>query len=342
MASTNKRSWKLQDFVAHEANVNCLSLGHKSGRVMVTGGDDRKVNLWAIGKSSCFMSLSGHTTPIECVQFNHHEEQVCAGSRSGALKVWDLEAAKLLRTLSGHKYAIKSIDFHPYSDYLASGSADSSIKMWDSRKKGCILTYDEHKSTVNSLKFSPDGNWIASGGDDSSVRIWDLRIGRVLKEFHDHRAPVTSVQFHPHEFLLASGSKDRSVQIFDLENFNMVSSELDAGSVRCLWFHPDGECLFSGVRDYLKVLTWEPSRVQDTLFVNWGRISDLSSAHNQLFRFECYPFSAFTCYQEISMKLSKVFMLNNPEVNSEILDIRRYRNIHRYGVDKLFHLMNPL
>ncbi|XP_044750458.1 katanin p80 WD40 repeat-containing subunit B1 isoform X2 [Coccinella septempunctata] len=282
MASTNKRSWKLQDFTAHDSNVNCVSLGHKSGRVLVTGGDDKKVNLWAVGKSTCFMSLSGHTTPVECVQFNHLEEQVCAGSTAGTLKVWDLEAAKLLRTMTGHKYAIKTIDFHPYSDYLASGSADSTIKMWDSRKKGCILTYDEHKATVNSLKFSPDGNWIASGGDDASVKIWDLRVGRVIKEFDEHAAPVTCVQYHPNEFLLASGGKDRSVQIYDLENFTVVSSESDAGSVRCLCFHPDGECLFAGQSDYMKVLGWEPTRVHDTLFVDWGRVSDLSSAQNQL------------------------------------------------------------
>ena len=41
--------------MAHGANVNCLALGHKTGRVMVTGGDDRKVNLWTIGKPNCVM-----------------------------------------------------------------------------------------------------------------------------------------------------------------------------------------------------------------------------------------------------------------------------------------------
>ena len=41
-----------------------------------------------------FQSLSGHTTPVECVRFNSHEELVAAGSQSGSLKIWDLEAAK--------------------------------------------------------------------------------------------------------------------------------------------------------------------------------------------------------------------------------------------------------
>ena len=54
-----KRAWKLQEFVAHGADVTCLALGHKSGRVLVTGGEDKKVNLWAVGKPNCIMSLSG-------------------------------------------------------------------------------------------------------------------------------------------------------------------------------------------------------------------------------------------------------------------------------------------
>jgi len=32
-------------------------LGHKSGRVLVTGGDDKKVNLWAVGKQNCIMVI---------------------------------------------------------------------------------------------------------------------------------------------------------------------------------------------------------------------------------------------------------------------------------------------
>ena len=44
-----------EEFVAHSSNVNCLALGPTSGRVMVTGGEDRKVNMWAIGKPNVIM-----------------------------------------------------------------------------------------------------------------------------------------------------------------------------------------------------------------------------------------------------------------------------------------------
>ena len=50
----------VEEFVAHGSNVNCLALGHKSGRVMVTGGEDKKVNMWAVGKPNCIMVSGRH------------------------------------------------------------------------------------------------------------------------------------------------------------------------------------------------------------------------------------------------------------------------------------------
>lgn len=42
-----------EDFSAHAGNVNCVKLGQKSAGVVVTGGDDKKVNVWTIGKTQC-------------------------------------------------------------------------------------------------------------------------------------------------------------------------------------------------------------------------------------------------------------------------------------------------
>lgn len=259
-------------------------MGHKSGRVLVTGGDDKKVNLWAVGKQNCIMSLSGHTTPIECVRFGQTEDLVCAGSQTGALKIWDLEHAKLARTLTGHKSGIRCMDFHPYGELLASGSLDTAIKLWDIRRKGCIFTYKGHNRTVNSLKFSPDGQWIASAGEEGMVKLWDLKAGRQLREFSEHRGPATTVEFHPHEFLLASGSADRTVHFWDLESFQLVSSteQSHSSTIRCLYFSQGGECLFAGSHDVLKVYGWEPARTLDTIPTGWGKVQDIAVAQNQL------------------------------------------------------------
>ncbi|XP_038662942.1 katanin p80 WD40 repeat-containing subunit B1 isoform X2 [Scyliorhinus canicula] len=282
-AGPTKITWKLQEFVAHSGNVTCLMLGKNSGRLLATGGEDCRVNLWSVSKPNCIMSLTGHSTPVECIQFKDSEELVVAGSQSGSLRIWDLEAAKILRTLSGHKSNICSLDFHPFGEFVASGSMDTNVKLWDIRRKGCVMTYKGHTNAVRCLRFSPDGRWIAAAGDDSTVKLWDLSAAKILTEFTDHTGPVNTVEFHPNEYLLASGSSDRTIKFWDLEKFKMVScTEVESTPVRCILFNPDGSCLYSGSQDSLHVYGWEPPRCFDVLPVNWGRAADLAICSNQL------------------------------------------------------------
>ncbi|KAM6118183.1 katanin p80 WD40 repeat-containing subunit B1 [Pterocles gutturalis] len=282
-AVTTKTAWKLQDITAHSSNVSSLVLGKTSGRLLATGGDDCRVNIWAVNKPNCIMSLTGHTTPVESLQINTNEELIVAGSQSGSIRVWDLEAAKILRTLLGHKANICSLDFHPFGSFVASGSLDTNIKLWDVRRKGCVFRYKGHTEAVRCLRFSPDGKWLASAADDHTVKLWDLAAGKIMCEFTGHTGPVNVVEFHPNEYLLASGSSDRTVRFWDLEKFQVVSCiEEEATPVRCVLFNPDGCCLYSGFQDSLRVYGWEPERCFDVVLVNWGKVADLSICNNQL------------------------------------------------------------
>ncbi|KAM8946224.1 katanin p80 WD40 repeat-containing subunit B1 [Pelodytes ibericus] len=281
--AATKTAWKLQEIVAHSSNVSTLVLGKGSGRLVATGGEDCRVNLWSVNKPNCVMSLTGHTSPVESLRFNTSEELIVAGSQSGSLRVWDLEAAKILRTLMGHKANVCSLDFHPYGEFVASGSMDTNIKLWDVRRKGCVFRYKGHTEAIRCLRFSPDGKWLASAADDHSVKLWDLTAGKEMAKFTEHTGPVTVIEFHPNEYLLASGSTDRSVRFWDLEKFQLVGcTEGETIPVRAILFSSDGGCLFCGGRDSLRVYGWEPERCFDTVPVAWGKVSDLAVCNNQL------------------------------------------------------------
>ncbi|KAM5566327.1 katanin p80 WD40 repeat-containing subunit B1 [Rosa sericea] len=280
---TTKRAYKLQEFVAHTSAVNCLKIGRKTSRVLVTGGEDHKVNLWAIGKPNALLSLSGHTSGIDSVSFDSSEVLVAAGAASGTIKLWDLEEAKIVRTLTGHRSNCISVDFHPFGEFFASGSLDTNLKIWDIRKKGCIHTYKGHTRGVNAIRFTPDGRWVVSGGEDNTVKLWDLTAGKLLHDFKCHEGQIQCIDFHPHEFLLATGSADRTVKFWDLETFELIGSAgPETTGVRSLTFSPDGRALLCGLHESLKVFSWEPIRCHDAVDVGWSRLSDLNVHEGKL------------------------------------------------------------
>ena len=249
---------------------------------MVTGGEDKRVNLFAVGKPSAILSMAGHQSAVECVTFDSNEEVVVAGAAGGTLKLWDLEQAKAVRTLVGHRSNCQSVDFHPFGEFFASGSLDTNLKVWDVRRKGCIHTYKGHDRGVGVCKFSPDGKWVVSGGQDGRTRLWDLAAGRCLKEFAPHDGAVTSVEFHPNELLLATGSADRVVKLWDLETFEQVDECVEATGIKALRFAPDGSALLTGTGEFLKTWRWEPAQCHDAVDVSWKNLKDLSVHNNKL------------------------------------------------------------
>ncbi|XP_021294026.1 katanin p80 WD40 repeat-containing subunit B1 homolog isoform X2 [Herrania umbratica] len=271
-----KRGYKLQEFVAHTANVNCLSMGKKTRRLLITGGDDHKVNVWAIGKPTSLMSLCGHTSPVESLAFDSAEVLVLAGASTGVIKLWDLEETKMVRGLTGHRSNCTAVEFHPFGEFFASGSMDTNLKIWDIRKKGCIHTYKGHTRGISTIRFTPDGRWVVSGGFDNVVKVWDLTAGKLLHDFKFHEGHIRSIDFHPLEFLLATGSADRTVKFWDLETFELIgSSRPEATGVRSITFHPDGRTLFCGLDDGLKVYSWEPVVCHDSVDMGWSTLGDL-------------------------------------------------------------------
>ncbi|KAJ3150390.1 Katanin p80 WD40 repeat-containing subunit B1 [Geranomyces variabilis] len=274
--NNDSRASKIHDFVAHDAAATCLKIGGKSARVMVTGGEDRKVNLWAVGKTTPILSLAGHASTIECVTLDWPEEIVVAGSASGTLKLWDLEQAKVIRTLAGHKQNARCVEFHPFGEFFASGSQDSSVKIWDVRRKGCIQTYEGHAGGVTDLRITPDGRWIATGGNDSQVKIWDMTAGKLLHTYKDHGAPITSLAFNPSEFMMVTAAQDNTLRFYDLQSFECISATPAAtGRPQVLQFDPEGQELYVGYTDSLQIWTWEPAECHDVISVNWPNITDM-------------------------------------------------------------------
>ncbi|XP_043067265.1 katanin p80 WD40 repeat-containing subunit B1 [Drosophila bipectinata] len=285
MALPRNLTSKIYDIKAHDGRVTSLDLG-ETGRVLVTGGEDRNVNLWAIGQNECFMSLTGHNRSIDCVRFAYKDNFVYSADDIGIIRRWDLNAQKIYSTLNGHMKSVRTLDFNPSGEYVVSGSNDTTVRLWDvQNENNCIKVCRGHISHVNSVKFSPDGLWIASAGLEGSIIIWDIRKSKQIMEFlaEPPARAITCIQFHPFEFLLAAGRVDGTVSIYDLEHQQLVSQTLQFGDcIKCITFSEDGECLFVGSASGISVIGWEPDRELDHIKSIWTSLGDMKVVNNKL------------------------------------------------------------
>lgn len=52
---SHRRLCASEEFEAHARPVSCLALGKSTGRLLATGGEDCRVNLWSLNKANCIM-----------------------------------------------------------------------------------------------------------------------------------------------------------------------------------------------------------------------------------------------------------------------------------------------
>eukprot|EP00948_MAST-09A_sp_MAST-9A-sp1_P000551 g551.t1 len=270
-----------REFVAHTKFVSCLHIGRRSKRVLVTGGEDNRVNIWRIGKPGNILSLQALQSSVRSVKFDQNEQNVAAGSSGGSIKLLNLSAGgKVARAFTGHRSECLSVDFGPFGKYLASASQDTNVKIWDIRRKDCIETYRGHSGRVTKVIFSPDGRWLASGSDDGTAKIWDLKAGKLLHNFHTHRGAITAMNFHPTDFIFLTAAKDRKLKLWDLEDFSIIASSGAISSAPMIGaFSTEGERYLTAAADSLRVWQVDPLSSLGSTDVAWhshnGKLGDM-------------------------------------------------------------------
>mmetsp|Transcript_13082 Transcript_13082/g.19727 ORF Transcript_13082/g.19727 Transcript_13082/m.19727 type:complete len:819 (-) Transcript_13082:122-2578(-) len=271
--------FKLNEYVAHSTQVNCLTFGPLSAQVLATGGEDFKVNIWRVDSAANIWCLKQNKSPVECLCFDAEEQYICSGAMNGSLKVFDLNEGKLARNLRGHQVNITSIHYHPYGEFIVSGSYDNTMKVWDVRNKTCVQTYSGHDREITCTRFSPDGRWVASSAKDGQLMLWDLIAGKLVNTIKVPNAHLTAFEFNPEEFLLAGATSSRSVKFWDLQSMEEIGHTTpDSTQVRSITFSDAGTRLCTANNDTLRIWSWDPVTLQHSQSIGWEKVSDMRVA----------------------------------------------------------------
>jgi len=150
-----------REFIGHTRavlSVKCLS----SGKVLVSGSEDKTARIWSASTGACLRILVGHAGAVTSVAVVD-SWTILTGSRDRTLKMWDALSASCVRTYEGeHKRAVTSVSICNSNDSNSNNNNNNNNSR--SRQNGAFCSASED-GTVKLWVFSAiskDSSMLAS------------------------------------------------------------------------------------------------------------------------------------------------------------------------------------
>ncbi|MFL5340090.1 MAG: protein kinase domain-containing protein [Gemmataceae bacterium] len=235
---------KFRLFNGHTAMVESASFS-RDGRLAVSSGADKMINLWDVNAGRLVRGFTGHTGNIFCAIFTNDMKHIISGSADKTVRIWEKSTGQELYCFefdSGVNCVAVSRD----GQRLIAACDDGTLHLWDLGTRRELRTLSGHEDKVWTVVMSPDGKRAVSGGHDRTVRLWDLDTGKEIRTFSGHTNDVRRVALSPDGNRILSGSWDRTMRLWNVGDGRELKS-LNGGSyyVEGVSFSPEGRYALS-------------------------------------------------------------------------------------------------
>jgi WD40 repeat protein len=183
---TYLKAWDIPLMVINTGSVLTAVAISSDGTHIVSGSEDRSVQVWDASSGAKLKVLKGHIDDVTSVAFSSDGTCIVSGSHDMSVQVWDVPSGAHLKVLNGHTDYVTSVAFSSDGTCIVSGSRDKSVQVWDASSGAQLKVLNGHTHHVTSVAFSSDGTHIVSGSKDESVRVWDVSSGAQLMELNGH------------------------------------------------------------------------------------------------------------------------------------------------------------
>lgn len=219
---------------AHGENV-VTSLQFDDEKI-ITGADDKKINIYNPNTGELLKILSGHEGGVWALKYIG--SQIISGSTDRTVRVWDLDSGKCTHIFRGHTSTIRCMELVTAGQdhFIVTGSRDNTLHVWRlppplseeerGEDEGGILDFrpeenpylvcvlQGHTASVRSV--TGHGNIIISGSYDHTVRVWDLQTQRERFVLRGHTDRIYSTVYDVKRQRCISASMDSTIRIWDL------------------------------------------------------------------------------------------------------------------------------
>eukprot|EP01063_Lacrimia_lanifica_P008205 TRINITY_DN152_c0_g2_i3.p1 TRINITY_DN152_c0_g2~~TRINITY_DN152_c0_g2_i3.p1 ORF type:complete len:321 (+),score=143.90 TRINITY_DN152_c0_g2_i3:60-1022(+) len=166
----------------HSDWVSCVRVSpNPVAPLIVSGGWDKKVNVWSLSSLELEADMEGHTGYVNTVTMSPDGSLCASGGKDGSAMLWDLDRKEHLYSLDGSD-VIHELCFSPNRYWLCAATG-SSIKIWDLESKHTVaelvpelpeMGRKAMKPECISLAWSADGSTLYSGYTDGTIRVWGV------------------------------------------------------------------------------------------------------------------------------------------------------------------------
>jgi WD40 repeat protein/serine/threonine protein kinase len=263
--------------------VKCLAFA-AAGNVVVSGGADGRVRVWAADGANLYRSIDGHADAVLAVAVAP-DGQTVATVNNGAtptIRLINAATGRLNRQLVGHTGAIYTLAFSADGELVASAGFDRSVRIWDldGQERALLLG---HEQAVSAVAFAPDRRTVISTGLDSTARVWQTtarthEASQIRETFAREstfpvgtistgRSPVDSTTLVT---TVVTGNERGRVQVFrsdfstraNLNPFFLAGIAINSpprGVIRATAATPDGGLIFASTNE--GVFVWRVMRL---------------------------------------------------------------------------------
>nr|XP_043609186.1 uncharacterized protein LOC122581101 isoform X2 [Erigeron canadensis] len=263
------------------------------GKLLASGGHDKKAVVWYTDSLKPKTILEDHTSMISDVRFSL-SSRLATSSFDKSVRLWDVDnPGYSLRTFMGHSAPVISLDFHPNKDDLiCSCDGEGEIRYWSVNSGSCDRVF---KGATAQVRFQPQHGRFLAAAAENIVSILDVETQAILYTLPGYTKPINSVCWDPSGEYLASVSDD-SVRVWSLTAGNEGECVHDlscsGNEFHSCVFHPSYASLLV-IGCYQSLELWNmPENKTMTLSAHEGLIAGLamstrtgmlaSASHNKI------------------------------------------------------------
>ncbi|KHG05392.1 Transcriptional corepressor LEUNIG -like protein [Gossypium arboreum] len=241
---------ELNSVRASNNKVTCCHFS-SDGKLLASGGHDKKAVLWYTDTLKPKSTLEEHSCLITDVRFSPSMSRFATSSFDKTVRVWDADSPGYsLRTFSGHSGNVMSLDFHPTKDDLiCSCDGDGEIRYWSINHGSCARVFKGGTAPGTAqLRFQPRfGKYLALAAENV-VSILDAETQTCRYSLQGHTKLIHSVCWDLSGELLASVSED-SVRVWSFgsgsEGECVHELSCNGNKFHSCVFHPTSPSLLS-------------------------------------------------------------------------------------------------